>query len=412
MKKQRRILMCLEQLNIGGVETAVLTLCKGYIRAGHKVFVAAKKGLFSSELKKMGVTCFNIEYDIVNHFVLEMHDELVNFCKENEITEVHFHQYPCVIYWLPVCMELNIPYLAYVHSIIPGTPQWFMKDFPVFKTALPMFFENASKVICIAESTKNEIESLFHIGESSYKIVPNSLDMNTFENKDVSKELKKFGIVARMAEEKYLSITKGIDLFLQYAKDNKNCHLTIAGDGPYLEKVKDYCRESKNITFLGRISDVASFMKKIDVYIGLDRSILEAMASKKLAIISSYYGNINLVTSDNIENASQANFSGNNLENDSSILSKLSSLSMKEYKKIVESNYLFVNEKYSVDNNIYTDVINPVNFPNYEYVFCQTNMLLKQVDDLKKNANVNKKPSLFRRAYNKGKRIIKKIVRR
>jgi len=71
MKKQRRILMCLEQLNIGGVETAVLTLCKGYVRAGHKVFVAAKEGIFSSELKELGIKCLNIDYKIVNHFVLD-----------------------------------------------------------------------------------------------------------------------------------------------------------------------------------------------------------------------------------------------------------------------------------------------------------------------------------------------------
>lgn len=413
MKKQRRILMCLEQLNIGGVETAVLTLSKGYIRAGHKVFVAAKEGIFSSELKSLGVKCFNIEYDIVNNFVLERKEELINFCRENEITEVHFHQYPCVIYWLPVCFELNIPYLAYVHSIIPGTPQWFMKDFPVFRTALPMFFENASKIVCIAENTKNEIEELFHVGENHYKIIPNSLDMNLFENDKISKDIKKFGIVARLSEEKYISITKGIDLFVDYSKKHKGCSLTVVGDGPILDRLKEYVRDNKDITFAGRTSDVAGFMKKIDAYIGVDRSILEAMASKKLAIISSYYGNINIVTKDNIEEASLANFSGNNLDNDSKVLDKICNLSMSDYKKIVDSNYLFVNNKYSVDNNIYTDVIEEVKFPRYDYVFEETNRLLGEVKMWKnKVVKEPRKPSIFRRAASKCKRVVKKIVRR
>lgn len=413
MKKQRRILMCLEQLNIGGVETAVLTLSKGYIRAGHKVFVAAKEGIFSSELKKLGVKCFNIEYDIVNNFVLERKEELINFCKENEITEVHFHQYPCVIYWLPVCLELNIPYLAYVHSIIPGTPQWFMKDFPVFRTALPMFFENASKIVCIAENTKNEIEELFHVGENHYKIIPNSLDMDLFKNDKISKNIKKFGIVARLSEEKYISITKGIDLFVDYSKKHKGCSLIVVGDGPILDRLKEYVRGNKDITFVGRTSDVAGFMKKIDAYIGVDRSILEAIASKKLAIVSSYYGNINIVTKDNIEEASLANFSGNNLENDSKVLDKICNLSMSDYKKIVDSNYLFVNNKYSVDNNIYTDVINEVKFPRYDYVFEETNRLLGEVKMWKnKVVKKTKKTSMLIKVASKCKRVVKKIVRR
>lgn len=413
MKKQRRILMCLEQLNIGGVETAVLTLSKGYIRAGHKVFVAAKEGIFSSELKKLGIKCFNIEYDIVNNFVLERKEELINFCKENEITEVHFHQYPCVIYWLPVCLELNIPYLAYVHSIIPGTPQWFMKDFPVFRTALPMFFENASKIVCIAENTKNEIEELFHVGENHYKIIPNSLDMDLFKNDKISKNIKKFGIVARLSEEKYISITKGIDLFVDYSKKHKGCSLIVVGDGPILDRLKEYVRGNKDINFVGRTSDVAGFMKKIDAYIGVDRSILEAIASKKLAIVSSYYGNINIVTKDNIEEASLANFSGNNLENDSKVLDKICNLSMSDYKKIVDSNYLFVNNKYSVDNNIYTDVINEVKFPRYDYVFEETNRLLGEVKMWKnKVVKKTKKTSMLIRVASKCKRVVKKIVRR
>lgn len=405
--------MCLEQLNIGGVETAVLTLSKGYIRAGHKVFVAAKEGIFSSELKKLGVKCFNIEYDIVNNFVLERKEELINFCKENEITEVHFHQYPCVIYWLPVCLELNIPYLAYVHSIIPGTPQWFMKDFPVFRTALPMFFENASKIVCIAENTKNEIEELFHVGENHYKIIPNSLDMDLFKNDKISKNIKKFGIVARLSEEKYISITKGIDLFVDYSKKHKGCSLIVVGDGPILDRLKEYVRGNKDITFVGRTSDVAGFMKKIDAYIGVDRSILEAIASKKLAIVSSYYGNINIVTKDNIEEASLANFSGNNLENDSKVLDKICNLSMSDYKKIVDSNYLFVNNKYSVDNNIYTDVINEVKFPRYDYVFEETNRLLGEVKMWKnKVVKKTKKTSMLIKVASKCKRVVKKIVRR
>ena len=76
MKKQRNILMCLQQMDIGGVETAVLTMCKGYISAGCNVFVAAKRGVYVKQLEEIGVKFYDIEYEFLNRFPLERKQEL------------------------------------------------------------------------------------------------------------------------------------------------------------------------------------------------------------------------------------------------------------------------------------------------------------------------------------------------
>ena len=104
MSKKRNILMCLQQLDIGGVETAVVTLCKGYIRAGHKVYVAAKKGIFSKQLEKIGVEVLDLEYEFLQTFPLDKKKQLIKYVQDKNITEIHIHQYPCVLNWLPVYM--------------------------------------------------------------------------------------------------------------------------------------------------------------------------------------------------------------------------------------------------------------------------------------------------------------------
>ena len=195
--KKRNILMCLEHLDIGGIETAVVTLCKGYKREGHNVYVAAPNGIYSEELKKNGIEIYDITYKIDNYFHLEMQEELINFCKEKEITEVHIHQYPCAMYWLPVLMKLNIPYVFYGHSIVPGAIKWFTREFPLYKVAIPMLLENASKIVCIAESTKQEIEETYKLGEDRYLIIPNSLNMDDFPNGKVPEKIKTFEISIR-----------------------------------------------------------------------------------------------------------------------------------------------------------------------------------------------------------------------
>lgn len=419
MKKQRRILMCLEQLNIGGVETAVMTLCQGYIRAGHKVYVAAKPGIFSEQLKKMGVECLDLQYDIVNHYVLEQKEKLISFCKKNQISEIHIHQYPCVIYWLPVCVELNIPYVAYVHSIIPGAPEWFMRDFPVFRMALPIFFEHASKIVCIATKTKEDIENLFHVGDEHYKVIPNSLDLVQFLQPEAPKQLKVFGVVCRLSEEKMVSIKNAIDLFLRYSKDHKDCELLIAGDGPQKKELEQFTKKHKNIKYLGAISDTPAFMSKIDVFMGVDRCVLEAIATKRLVVISSYHGTMNLLTNQNIKLASTENFSGNNLSTSTTVLEELNHINQKNYHHIVDENYQFIYEHYNVDTHLYEDKLCSNFTKDYPVIFEETNNLLDKINlqeeklkqiqpQTKQGHGVNK----IRKIGSKCKKWLKNIVGR
>ena len=324
--KKRNILMCLEHLDIGGIETAVVTLCKGYKREGHNVYVAAPNGIYSEELKKNGIEIYDITYKIDNYFHLEMQEELINFCKEKEITEVHIHQYPCAMYWLPVLMKLNIPYVFYGHSIVPGAIKWFTREFPLYKVAIPMLLENASKIVCIAESTKQEIEETYKLGEDRYLIIPNSLNMDDFPNGKVPEKIKTFGIASRLSEEKIDSIKNAIDLFARYLEFESSSKLLIAGSGPEKKQLERYIK-SKSLTskveFLGSITNMAEFYKNIDVFMGVDRCVLEALACKRLTIISSYTKSMNIVDDSNIEEASNRNFSGMNLEHNENIFDSL-----------------------------------------------------------------------------------------
>lgn len=406
--KKRNILMCLEHLDIGGVETAVVTLCKGYKRAGHNVYVAAPNGIYSKQLKEIGVDILDLEYEIDNYFHLEKKDELIKFCKNKKITELHIHQYPCIMYWLPVCIELNIPYIAYAHSIVPGSIEWFTKTFSTYKISIPMYYENASKILCIAESTKKEIETIYHFGEDKYIIIPNSLNMEDFTTGEIPKKIKTFGIAARFSKEKIPSIMHAIDLFANYLVNVKDSKLLIAGDGKEKKLIEDYINTKKiknNVTFLGSLSNMPEFYKDIDAFIGVDRCVLEAMACNRLVVISSYTEAITMINKSNIGVASRKNFSGMNLEDDEKVLDKLLNMTTKEYKKIVEENYEFINEKYNVDNNLYTKEIRCNYTLDYKYIFEEINDRLYEI----KKLNNNKILRIYRALNGFVKRIVRKI---
>lgn len=400
--------MCLESLDIGGVETAVVTLCKGYVRAGHKVYVAAKDGIYAKELEKIGIEVLPLEHKIKNYFRLDKKKELIEFCKEKEITEIHIHQYPCIMYWIPVCMELDIPYVAYAHSIVPGALKWFTEEFPTYRLALPIFFENASKIVCIAESTKQEIEDFYHLGEDRYIIVQNSLNMEDFPTGEIPEKIKTFGIAARFSEEKIGSIKRGIDLFEKYLEKEEHAKLLIAGDGVEKKKIVKYIELKKltdKVKLLGSVSNMPEFYNKIDVFIGVDRCILEAIACKRLAIISSYIESINIVTNETIEDASNQNFSGMNLKNNEKVLDDLLKMNKKKYEKITNDNYNFINKKYNVDNNLYNYELKTNYTNDYKYIFKTTNKYTKEIFKIN-----NKWPiKLYRNTINFTRRILNKI---
>ncbi len=405
---KRRILMCLEQLNIGGVETAVITLCQGYLRAGHQVFVAAKSGIYTKTLKDLGIEVLNIEYEIDNMVHLEKREELIRFCQTRKITEVHIHQYPCIMYWLPVCMELNIPYVAYSHSIVPGAIEWITGEFPTYNAIIPLFYENASKIICIAESTKQEIEDRYHLGDDKYLIIPNSLNMANFSATPVPKKITIFGIAARLSDEKLLSLEKSVDLFAEYATTNENTKLLIAGSGPQKRKLEKYISSkklTKKVNFLGNVTDMPSFYNKIDVFMGVDRCVLEALACKKVVFICSYTGSIHLITKDNIELASKQNFSGMNLPTTESAFTKLENITEKDYKTITTNNYKFINKKYSVDNNLYRGELTTNYTKDYNYIFETCNNYALNLEKLNK-----RRPSvIIKRILKSIRKILSKI---
>ena len=61
---KKNILICLEKLDIGGVETAVVNQAIALKEKGCNVFVIAQKGIYSETLKNNGINSYkyNNEY--------------------------------------------------------------------------------------------------------------------------------------------------------------------------------------------------------------------------------------------------------------------------------------------------------------------------------------------------------------
>lgn len=184
--------------------------------------------------------------------------------------------------------------------------------------------------------------------------------------------INNFLIVARLAEEKYYSIKNAIDLYYEYEKISEHpeeLSLTIVGDGNVRDKLEEYVKSlnfQSKVFFAGATNNVSEFIEKSDIVVAIGRCVLEAIAMKRLAIISGVNDLKAIVIPENIDDAIDTNFTGRLQErDDGSIIPEMKSVEPKELaislrdmdissiKNIVDNNYKVIFEKLNIENNSY-----------------------------------------------------------
>lgn len=378
-----RALICLEKLGIGGVETFVITQIEEFCKRGIKCYVMCKGGLLSEKIKnKKGIKLIEFDFELKNEIDFTKVKEVEKIIKKYKIDFIYVHQFPCILYILPCAFKYQIPYVAYLHNIVPGTLNWFMDYFSIYKSLFPIYFANASKIIAITEKVKEEHKKIFNIDESKYITIKNSLDFSKFPDikiPKIPKKYKKLLLFGRISEQKRNSIYTAVD-FYHWCKENYNekMQLTVVGDGEIFDEIKELYKDD-DIYFKGAVSDMEPEIKKADILLGVDRCMLEAVASKKPSIICGYNRNTVLITPKILKDAIEENFGGYSLGDDKEELFRYNT---KQIEEIIEKNYQYVKKELSITNSVFLDITPFPNIFDMNYYFNDLSNLTKEVDKL------------------------------
>ena len=290
---------------------------------------------------------------------LEKAEQIKQIIQKYEIGQVHVQQFDCISSVFPACIETNTPYVAFVHTGIRGVYEWFEKCFIGYDSIFEIFFNMAEKIVAITESAKEENMKHYNIkDDGKYIVINNSIkfDRRLKQNNNIPHNITNFLIVSRFGNEKLTSIRNAIKIFKEYNKKHKESKLTLVGGGEYENEVKKELEDIKEYTnFLGARNNVLDIMLDNDIVIGLDRCILEAIATKRIAVISGYENITEIVTKDNIEVASGENFSGRGLKEKTvnEIVQELEQLKSKQIEKIVSTNFEYIYKNLNCEKNIY-----------------------------------------------------------
>lgn len=367
--KKETVMICLENLGIGGVETAVINQAIALLNKNINVIILAKEGIYTKKLLEIGAKCINWNFELENRIDSNKISQISNIIKDNNVTQVIINQFPCINNVIFACFLNNIPYIAYVHStykafenenVNSNVYEYFTYNYPIFKQLLPMFFNMARRIVTITSVSKEYIMNKYNIEEEKILVIPNSIDFNSFFSTSQINNITVFLLISRFSEEKLDSIKQALNFFhiLSDKYHDKNYILKIIGTGNKEDEVnksiKKFNLEGK-VQMLGEVTNVRDYIQESDCVIGIDRCLLEAIAMKRLAIISGYDGLKGIVNSDNIAICINENFSGRLLDNIDfeGLADYIHNLTVKEACNIINKNYDISKEKLDINNNIY-----------------------------------------------------------
>ena len=308
-----RVLMTTMQLDIGGAETHIVELSKALSRRGVEVIVASNGGAYETELKEAGIRHIKVPFHSKNPLCMKRaYAKLKEIILTNHIDVVHAHaRIPAFL-----CALLHRRY----HFRFVTTAHW------VFSTRFPYNFLTrwGDRSLAVSDDIKTYLSDNYGINSEHVRVTINGIDLEKFsKDTDYSAIAEEFNLsdtawrivyVSRMDIDRSLAAHKLLAAAEGLAAEIKNLEIVIVGGGNDFEEVKKEAETvnaavgRRMVVVTGSRTDINRFVACGDIFIGVSRAALEAMACEKPSIIAGNEGYIGIFDRDKLQTAIDTNF--------------------------------------------------------------------------------------------------------
>lgn len=309
----KKVLMVLMGLEIGGAETHVVELSKQLHREGWDVAVVSNGGVYERELREAGIRCHRAPLHRRNVFLMLRSLHLLRrIIREERPDVVHAHA--------------RIP--AFLCGILQRT-----MDFPFVTSAHWVFYVNGllkrianwgERTVAVSDDIKAYLIDNYGVPAEQISVTINGIDTEKF-SPDVSGErvLREFGLsaerpvisyVSRMDESRALVARQLVAIAPRLREAIPGVQLLIAGGGGVFDEIKaqadaaNAAAGENYIVMTGARTDINEIVAAGDLFVGVSRAALEAMAAEKPVIVAGNEGYIGLFGEEKLALAQSNNF--------------------------------------------------------------------------------------------------------
>ncbi|MFA5145950.1 MAG: glycosyltransferase [Candidatus Omnitrophota bacterium] len=308
MRRKIKIGFVNYSLNVGGIETLILEICKRLNRSVFEpcIFVFEKDGKLKDEYLRSGIGV--IEVSKKERFDILLPFRLSKILREENISIVHTHN---PTNWLYGGIAARLAGLPLIHTEHTTTDydSYHVKRWEFIEWALAKF---TRRITAVAGSVKTHMIKRSGINSKKIEVVYNAIETERFDtgaNKEkmrgelsIRQDEFVIGNIARFYENKdHQTLLRAFKLVLEKIP---NVYLLLIGDGPLKYKIESFAGELKipaRIKFLGNRRDIPQLLKMMDLFVlsskreGLPIVLLEAMASGLPIVATDVDGNGELV---------------------------------------------------------------------------------------------------------------------
>lgn len=310
---KKNILMLLMKLDIGGAETHVVELSKELKKRGYNIIIASNGGVYTKELEEAGIKHYNVPLqnkhpkNVIKSFRL-----IKKIIEDEKIDIVHSHaRIPSYIAG-KLHKRMKFTFVTTAHWVFTT------------KYGLKYITDWGEKTIAVSEDIKEYLIKNYHLPAENIRVTINGIDTDKFSpDTDTSAVRKEFGIepedrlivyVSRMDVDRSLAAHMLINIVPKLDTIVDNIKVLVVGGGNDFENIQKEADTvnvelgRKAVITTGARTDINRLVAPAELFVGVSRAALEAMAAGKPTIIAGNEGYIGLFDEDKAELAYSTNF--------------------------------------------------------------------------------------------------------
>ena len=307
-----KIFMATMGLGIGGAETHIVELAKELKARGHEVVIASNGGVYVAEVEAAGI----------RHYAVPMHRRSVGdmlrsrtllrrILREERPDIVHAHARIPAFLCGTLQRELGFPFVTSCHGVFQVSGM------------LKLLSNWGQRTLAVSEDIRDYLIQEYGVPAGHITLTINGIDTEKF-SPGVSGEAVReefclgddpvIGHVSRLDQASSLAARQLIELAPQLDRAAPGVRILITGGGDVFEELDRQAQEVNLklgrpcVVLTGPRTDINVVAAACDLFVGVSRSALEAMAAEKPVVLSGAQGHTGLFRPELLEKAIDTNF--------------------------------------------------------------------------------------------------------